>query len=135
MDSSQPILCGAEIHVGLGPHYPSQQVLVQIRKNEKMSVPSLTGEGINKYRQNICISNNIINIAHSQALEQYMRIYHYSINYHCIMSCFRNVFPVNNNVSNYRVYLVMPHSSHIVTHNNNNTFTTSLRIMLGQYKY
>ena len=24
MDSSWPILCGAEIHVGLGPHYPSQ---------------------------------------------------------------------------------------------------------------
>ena len=24
MDSSWPILCGAEIHVGLGLHYPSQ---------------------------------------------------------------------------------------------------------------
>ena len=26
MDSSWSIVCGAEIHVGLGPHYPSQKV-------------------------------------------------------------------------------------------------------------
>ena len=34
MDYSWPILCGAEIHVGFGPHYHSQQVSVQIRKKK-----------------------------------------------------------------------------------------------------
>ena len=34
IDSFQPILCGAEIHVGLGNHFPFQQVSVQIKKKE-----------------------------------------------------------------------------------------------------
>ena len=34
MDSSWPIICGAEIHDGLGLPYPSQKVLVKIRKKK-----------------------------------------------------------------------------------------------------
>ena len=39
MDSPGPILCDAEIHVGLSPHYSVQQVLVQIRKRGPRQVP------------------------------------------------------------------------------------------------
>ena len=47
------MICGAEIHVELGPHYPSQKVSVQIREKKPIGVPGTsirsvptTGEGI-----------------------------------------------------------------------------------------